>query len=211
MHGIGPSIQASKIGDILTGANYACQSRNIGVQRSQLPFFTRPQTSSGPEEVVETMQLVLHMPGETGDLSCIVDGFDSGDRMVSAASMAEIKKEAVVAKLSFQGLVVASAAVRLVRLAADQQIVVAFRPIVVNEHWQNIGLAKRLVQCTRSMISDMFEGAPIDILVKATSRSWRMFLAEDARLCRRLLPGRPPGVRDGGVDHSNAADSGLER
>ena len=76
--------------------------------------------------------------------------------------------------LLFDGQVVAAAAIRLVRLAAPE-IIMAFRPIVVEENWQNRGMAKLLVTRTRSVISEVCSVASVAVLVKATQRSWRMW------------------------------------
>ena len=160
-----PRIQASKLGDILPAP---LVSKMVEVVAHQIPSYFRPSASS-----IAQMQLDFHMPG-TGDLTFIQDGFVKGDKMISAESMAEIKAEALMANLLFQGEVVASAAIRLIRME-NQQIKMAFRPIVVDEHWQNLGIAKLLVKHTWSVISNACKVASVGILVKATQRSWPMW------------------------------------
>ena len=56
-------------------------------------------------------------------------------------NLREIKAEAIVAKLYCLDQEVAGAAVRMAR--TSERIIIAFRPIVLHELWQNYGMAKR--------------------------------------------------------------------
>ena len=148
---------------------------------SHLPCFFRNQCNGAFTQ----MTLDMHMPGTACDLSFIYSGFEPNDSMASEESIAEIKAEATVAKLTWLGEEVAGAAVRMV--CTSKRITIAFRPIVVHESWQNYGMAKRLVTMVHSVVTKGSKGKPVDILVKATSRSWPMWLSMGARITKDAI------------------------
>ena len=115
---------------------------------------------------------------------CLTTSFDPKDPLMSHASVLHIVTTSVVAHLhNGPDTIVATAAIRTIPNTSSRRHVMSVLALAVDESWENCGLGKLLVTQLHSIVLSSARGCAVDVVVKATQRSWPMWHALGATVC----------------------------